>query len=81
MIGFNGKHSMKQYLPMRPTKWGFKAFLLCESKTGYCLKHKFFEGKGLDEFKPNQICLDFMSDLKFQGFHVYMDTIILQFRY
>ena len=56
MIGFNCKHSMKQYLPRKPTRWGFKAFLLSESKTGYCLKHKFFEGKGFDEFKPKRVC-------------------------
>lgn len=26
MIKFKGRHSLKQYLPMKPTKWGFKMF-------------------------------------------------------
>uniref|UniRef100_A0A0K0EC24 DDE_Tnp_1_7 domain-containing protein n=1 Tax=Strongyloides stercoralis TaxID=6248 RepID=A0A0K0EC24_STRER len=31
MIPFKGKHSIKQYMKKKPRKWGFKAFVLCDS--------------------------------------------------
>ncbi|XP_064078497.1 piggyBac transposable element-derived protein 3-like [Macrobrachium nipponense] len=31
MVPFKGKHSMKQYLPMKLKKWGFKLFVLADS--------------------------------------------------
>lgn len=37
MIKFKGRISFKQYMPAKPTKWGFKNFVLCDSKTGYAL--------------------------------------------
>ena len=38
MIGFKGRLSWKQYMPMKPTKWGMKVWTLCESLTGYCFE-------------------------------------------
>lgn len=31
MVPFKGRHSMKQYLPLKPKKWGFKLFVLADS--------------------------------------------------
>lgn len=31
IIRFKGKCCLKQYVPRRPKKWGYKAFLLCDS--------------------------------------------------
>lgn len=31
MVPFKGVHSMKQYIPMKPKKWGFKFFVLADS--------------------------------------------------
>ena len=31
-------------MPMKPAKWGFKVFVLCESRTGYCIRHIFYDG-------------------------------------
>ena len=74
MIGFKGRHSLKQYLPMKPTKWGFKVFLLCESTSGYCLKHKFYHEKGSEEYKPKNLCLELASGFENQGYHIYLDN-------
>ena len=74
MIGFKGKNSLKQYLPMKPTKWGFKAYLLCEAISGYCIRHKFFSGPGKDEFKPKNICTDLASGFENQKYHIYIDN-------
>ena len=35
MISFKGRLSFIQYVPKKPTKWGMKAFVLADSKTGY----------------------------------------------
>ena len=37
MIGFKGRVGFCQYCPMKPTKWGLKAFVLTDSATGYVL--------------------------------------------
>ena len=34
MIGFKGRVSFIQYCPLKPTKWGLKAFVLADSETG-----------------------------------------------
>ena len=35
MIGFKGRVSFIQYCPLKPTKWGLKAFVHLYSETGY----------------------------------------------
>ena len=35
MIGFKGRLHFIQYMPDKPTKWGMKAFVLANSRTGY----------------------------------------------
>ena len=62
MIGFTGRHEFKQYMPMKPTKWGFKAFLLYESTTGYCLKHTIFTQAGQVEFQTRNLCNNYLKD-------------------
>ncbi len=35
MVPYKGRLGFKQYLPMKPVKWGIKLWLLCCSRTGY----------------------------------------------
>ena len=35
MIAFNGRHFLKQYVPSKPTKWGFKVWTLADATNGY----------------------------------------------
>lgn len=46
MVGFKGRSSLKQYLPMKPTKRGFKVWCICESTSGYMLNFDVYCGKG-----------------------------------
>ena len=45
MIGFKGRLNFIQYMPEKPTKWGMKAYVLADSRTGYmyntqvCIAH------------------------------------------
>ncbi|CAG9323083.1 unnamed protein product [Blepharisma stoltei] len=45
MIAFKGRNSMKQYLPMKPTKWGFNNFVLAGSSNGYIYRFIIYLGK------------------------------------
>ena len=45
MIAFQGRNFMKQYLPAKPTKWGFKSWTLAESKSGYVCDFSIYKGK------------------------------------
>jgi len=44
MIRFNGRSKMKVYMPLKPIKYGFKAYILSEAKTGYVMSWKLIEG-------------------------------------
>ena len=44
MIGFKGRLSFLQYMPKKPTKWGMKAFVLADSKTGYTYNWRLYTG-------------------------------------
>ena len=45
MIAYKGRVRFKQYVPSKPTKWGIKAFELCDSLSGYCLDFDIYTGK------------------------------------
>ena len=42
MVGFKGRSAMKQYIPNKPTKWGYKVW--CLSSNNYLLSFKVYEG-------------------------------------
>lgn len=44
MIKFKGRSSLKQYLPKKPTKRGYKVWILAD-KSGYCWKFEIYTGK------------------------------------
>ncbi|MEG7522412.1 MAG: transposase, partial [Chromatiales bacterium] len=48
MIEYNGRLSWKQYLPLKPVKWGIKLWCLCDSDTGYCLKFEVYTGAAIN---------------------------------
>ncbi|CAH1989313.1 unnamed protein product [Acanthoscelides obtectus] len=50
MIKFKGRHSLKQYLPKKPIKRGYKVWILA-NKSGYCQKFQIYTGKSNDEEK------------------------------
>lgn len=49
MIGYKGRSSMKQYMPMKPTKRGFKVWAVCCAETGYLLNFDIYTGKNDDQ--------------------------------
>lgn len=45
MIPFKGRSSLKQYMPMKPVKRGYKVWCLADSKTGFISKFQIYSGK------------------------------------
>ncbi|XP_041355489.1 piggyBac transposable element-derived protein 4-like [Gigantopelta aegis] len=70
LIAFKGRmKSMGQYMPQKPHKWGLKAWVLCESSTGYCYNWFMYVGR-----KQNTEVGLTNSVVKDAGHHVYMDN-------
>lgn len=46
-------HFMKQYLPNKPHKWGFKLFVLC-SLSGYAYRFIIYSGKDTEPLLPGE---------------------------
>ena len=45
MIRFNGRSRLKVHMPLKPIKYGFKAYVLAESKSGYLLNWNLHNGQ------------------------------------
>ncbi|CAH2106616.1 unnamed protein product [Euphydryas editha] len=45
MVKFKGKSSMKQYMPKKPIKRGYKCWARCDSKSGYLYQFQLYTGK------------------------------------
>lgn len=45
MVKFKGRNTMKQYMPMKPTKRGFKVWARTDSKSGYLYEFSIYTGK------------------------------------
>ena len=48
MIKFKGRSSIKQYLPKKPIKRGFKMWARCCSETGYLFEYDIYLGKSVE---------------------------------
>ena len=44
MLPTKNRLGIKQYIKDKPTKWGIKSFLLCESDTGYIINAEIYTG-------------------------------------
>lgn len=44
MVKYKGRSSLKQYMPMKPIKRGFKVWVIACAVTGYCLGMSVYEG-------------------------------------
>ena len=79
-IAFKGRSVLKQYNPKKPDKWGFKAFVLSESKSGYVLDWTLYAGKTEDAAAADdasvthRIVRSLMSDHIGKGHELYIDS-------
>ena len=53
MIAFKGRSSLKQYMPMKPVKRGYKVWCLADSTTGYVSSFEIYKGKTSEKAADN----------------------------
>lgn len=78
MVATKARHGMKQYMKDKPTKWGFKLFVLADSKTGYTCGFNIYQGKALTP-SGNGLSYDAVVNLLHvpflgTGYNVYVDN-------
>lgn len=78
MVATKAKTGMTQYMKRKPTKWGFKLFVMADSSNGYTVDFAVYTGKD-NTFKGRGISYDTVMsfmDHSFlgSGYHVYMDN-------
>ena len=68
MIPFKGRSSMKQYLPLKPVKRGFKVWAMADSLNGYICDFNVYTGAGERETSPGEKVILSLSE-SIQGRH------------
>ena len=76
MIKFQGRSSLKQYMPKKPVKRGIKVWVLGDSETGYFSKFDIYCGKGTSPEKSlgARVVKTLTEPLKGKFHHVYFDN-------
>jgi len=76
ILKFKGRLSIKQYIKIKPVKWGIKLFTLAESTTGYVLNLVPYVGKRDDtnKSKTTQTVLDVSCHYLNLGHHIFFDN-------
>ena len=76
MIGTKGCLSFLQYMPKKPTKWGIKVWVCCESQTGYICKYQVYTGKAehCEHGLAYRVVMEMMEELLDEGRVVYVDN-------
>ena len=78
MILFKGRSSLKQYMPLKPVKRGYKAWCICDSTNGYMYNLDLYTGASVgsladDDGLGSRVVQKLMEPLYNLNHHVYMD--------
>lgn len=78
MVATKAKTGMTQYMKRKPTKWGFKLFVMADSSNGYTVDFTVYTGKD-SSYTGQGISYDTVMSLMDpsflgSGYHVYMDN-------
>ncbi|CAF4434747.1 unnamed protein product [Rotaria magnacalcarata] len=83
IIPFKGRSIMKQHMPNKPNRWGYKMFLLAGGESGICYDFVFYTGKGNKQ--EHGFCTDIVLDLcetvpRFINHKLYFDNYFTTIR-
>ena len=76
MVGFKGRLAWVQYMPKKPTKWGMKAWVLADRKTGYVHNLQLYTGRetdregNADKGLAHRVVTDLLVGLEGKGYHL-----------
>ena len=77
MVKFKGRSSLKQYIPNKPIKRGFKMWMRADSKSGYVCEFEVYEGKKGDKVEKGlgaQAVMALTEHIHGRYHHVYCDN-------
>lgn len=76
MVAFKGRTSLKQYMPMKPIKRGFKVWALACSVTGYLFSFDVYQGKEgpCEDTLGERVIMKLARPLENRGFCIYFDN-------
>ena len=77
MIKFQGRSSLKQYLPLKPIKRGKKVWVLGDSYNGYFCKFEVYTGKQSNSPEKGlgqRVVKSLTTDLQGKNHHVFFDN-------
>lgn len=76
MVKFKGRSTLKQYMPKKPIKRGYKIWMMC-AENGYNLKFEIYTGKIGDYAESNlgpRVVLNFCQSIQGRNYTVYFDN-------
>ena len=77
LIKFKGKIHFRQFIPIKPGRFGIKAFMLAESTIGYVLGSKVYTGKEANVVQKDlgkRAVMSLMELFLDKGYYVFMDN-------
>ena len=77
MVAFKGRISFKQYMKDKPTKWGYKLWVLADSRNGYTFRFDIYAGKrntATNRGLTFDVIDNLMQPLLNQGYNMYCDN-------
>ena len=77
LIKFKGKVHFWQFIPIKPGRFGIKAFTLAESSSGYLLNSKIYTGKegdGVQRDLGRKVVMSVIEPYLDKGYYVFMDN-------
>ena len=82
MIKFQGRSSLKQYMPMKPIKRGIKVWVLGDSSNGYFSRFDIYTGRKEDREVGlgAHVVKELTKDLKDKHHHVYFDNFFTSYQ-
>ena len=78
MVKFKGRSSLKQYMPKKPIKRGFKVWCRCDSHNGFTCSFQVYLGAtdSVEKDLGIRATLDVTRDVFNKGFHIYCDNFL-----
>ena len=76
MIKFKGRSSLKQYQSLKPTKRGYKVWILAESTTGYVYNFEIYTGKGAERRLSlgEHVVMSLIDGIDFKNRELFFDS-------
>ena len=77
LIKFKGKLHFRQFIPIKPSRFGIKAFTLAESSSGYVLNSKIYIGKERNEVQRDlgrKVVTSVFQPYLDKGYYAFMDN-------